>query len=103
MNKYPAYLIYSVHVDSHNPSIIDKVKALYHYNPDSRINTTREMTKHQVIDLIRAGEECKTGVKDAGSYRVVNDVHVIKIYGEPFLKVKKSEEAKDDLGALEKY
>jgi|GEM_PF-6234643 len=103
MTKYPEFLIYSVHRDQHDPGKIDKVKAFYRYHPEDRVNTTREMTKHQLMDLIREGAECKTGVKKDGMYKIDKEIYIVNIYGNPFIKVRKNAEPWDDLGKLETF
>ncbi len=103
MNQYPEYLIYSVHVDPNEPEIIDKVKALYHYHPEDRVNTTREYTKYQLIEMIQNGTAIKTGVKIDGVYKTVHEIYVVTIFGIPYLKIRKNPDTKDYLGNLAAY
>lgn len=103
MNTYPELLVYAAHYDPKEPEIIDKVKAIYHYHPEDRVNTTRELTKYQLIEKIQKGANIKTGIKIDGSYKVDHEIYVVTIYGMPYIKVHKDPETKDDLGKLESY
>ena len=104
MNTFPEYLVYSVHTNPDEPDIIEKVKALYHYHPEGRLNTIRELTKYQIIEMLQSGNTTiKTGKKSDGHYHVQHDIHVVTIYGITYLKIKKDLDTRDFIGDLEKY
>ncbi len=104
MNSFPEYLVYSVHTNPNDPDVIEKVKALYHYHPEERVNTTRELTKYQIIEMIQSGDTTiKTGKKNDGHYHVEKDIFVVTIYGITYLKNRKDLDTRDYLGELETY
>jgi len=101
MAKWADWLISAVRYDDDHSRIV-KVKA--HPDNDESVGTAEEQTRGTVVARIESGKTYCTIVKTQdGKWRKGEDVRVITIDGEKFIRTDANRTRKDNLGSLPEF
>jgi hypothetical protein len=98
MAKFTDWFISAVRYDDDHSCIV-KVRA--HPNNDDKVGTLTEQLRSTVVLKLRTGETYSTILKKPdGGWRIGEDVRVVKIGDEYFIRTDANNTKKDNLGEL---
>ena len=101
MAKWADYLISAVHYDSEETHI-EKVKE--HEDKGETVGGASIVSRKDVVKKLKHGNTYITIYKDSDNkWKKGEDVHVVKIDGEEFIRTDKNQKKEDNLGELPEF
>jgi len=99
MAKWADYVIVEVRKDE---GIIDKVKAFRDFG--NELKDKKIFSKEQIIKKIEGGYSFCTATKNQnGKYQRGEDVHVVEVDGEKYIRTDRNDKPADNLGNLPEF
>lgn len=97
------YAIVEVRYDNDHSRIV-KVKRKKVNHEEESLSLSVEKSRQAVIDDIESGSKYTTALKKQnGNWRLGEDIHVIPVNGEQFLRTDQNNEPEDNLGELPEF
>jgi len=101
MAKWADWLISAVRYDEDHSRIV-RVRA--HLDKGDTVGRAEEQTRAQVVGRIEDGKTyCTILKRDGGKWRRGEDVHVVTIDGEKFIRTDANRVSRDNLGELPEF
>jgi hypothetical protein len=101
MAKWADWLISAVRYDSDHSRI---VKVLAHVDNDDSVGSGQEQTRAAVVSSIEGGKTYSTITKSPdGKWRRGEDVRVVTVGGEKFIRTDANQTKGDNLGSLPEF
>lgn len=100
MAKWADYLVSAVRYDG-NKERIEQVKV--HEDKGDSVGTVKVWTRAQVVSAIGQGMTCCTILQSGDQWRRGEDIHVVVVGGEKFIRTDANSVKRDNLGELPEF